>query len=227
MRRMNTILICHHDPAYLSLLSDYMRQNGYRVETTMDAEQVYALLSERQVQLVLIDAKLHGGICMDVVRRMRGLYAHLPIVVLSPVLSREEQLYAYRCGCSDYVGVPADMELLLARMEALIRLVAADEEDDLPAEFMLGHLHFDGVHHQLGEKEISPRESALLLMLCRHKNKVVLRSQILQTIWARDDIYASRSLSVYINRLRHYLEPVQQVRIVPVRGKGYQLMERI
>ena len=96
----------------------------------------------------------------------------------------------------------------------------------MPAEFELGDVRFDGSKRRLGNRLLSVRENELLLLLCRYKGKTVLRSHILRSIWANEDVFASRSLSVYINRLRHLLGPDAPVTILPVRGKGYMLTDK-
>ena len=221
-----SILICHHDPGYLSLLGDYIRERDFTVRTTMDARQVLPLLAGHSVQLCLLDARLPDGQALELVRNIRTHYPHLPVLVLASAPSREERLAALRAGAADCVSVPVDMEILLTRMSVLVRLTAPDEEDTMPTEFMLGDVRFDGGKRRLGNQLLSVRESELLLLLCRYKDKTVLRSHILRSIWANEDVFASRSLSVYINRLRHLLGPDASVTILPVRGKGYMLTDK-
>lgn len=221
-----SILICHHDPGYLSLLGDYIRERDFTVCTTMDASQVLPLLAGRSVQLCLMDAHLPDGQALERIRNIRTHYPHLPVLVLASAASREEHLAALRAGAADYISVPTDMEILLARMGVLIRLTAPDEEDTMPADFMLGDVRFEGSKRRLDGQPLSVRENDLLLLLCRYKNKTVLRSHILRSIWANEDVFASRSLSVYINRLRHLLGPDSSVTILPVRGKGYMLTDK-
>lgn len=221
-----SVLICHHDPGYLALLADYLRERDYTVYTTMDPAQVMPLLAGHSVQLCLVDALLPDRKAFDLVKSLRIHHPRLPVLMLSSAPSREEQLAALRAGAADYIPVPADMEVMLARMAALARLVAPDEEDAMPAVFQLGGVLFDGTRHRLGGEPLSVRESDLLLLLCRYKDRTVLRSHILRSIWANEDVFASRSLSVYINRLRHRLGPEAAVTILPVRGKGYMLTDK-
>ena len=220
-----SIIICHHDPVYLSLLGDYMRERDFTVYTTMDAEQVMPMLGNHLIELCMVDSNLARHRAFELVNQLRVHNPHLPVVMLSPVSSREEQLLALKSGAADYITIPADMDVLIARLKALIRLVAPDKEDTMPTEFELCGMKFDGKAHRLGDKTLSIRESDLLLLLCRYKNKTVLRSHILRSIWASEDVFASRSLSVYINRLRHHLGDDSGVSIIPVRGKGYVLVE--
>lgn len=220
------ILICHHDPSYLALLGDYIRERDFTVYGTMDPAQVLPLLHIHSVQLCLLDAHLAANQAFELTSSLRVHYPHLPVIMLSAASSRNQQVAAFRAGVADYISVPTDMELLLARMNALIRLLEPDKEDLMPTVFDLGTVRFDGEKHTLGSRSLSLRESDLLLLLCRYKNKTVLRSHILRSIWANEDVFASRSLSVYINRLRHLLGDNSTVQILPVRGKGYMLIDK-
>lgn len=222
---MKTILICHHDPSYVALLGDYLREKGYQVFTMIDPSQVVAKAHTNSIDLCILDAMLSDDQASQLTRQLIGIYHRLPIMVVSPIMSREEQLYAYRNGASDYVVMPTDMELLVARMEALIRLTEKDDKSDMPTSFTFDNIEFDGVRHRLGNKELSARESDLLLLLIQNKGQLVLRSYILQTLWGTDDIYASRSLAVFINRIRKYLALCPNIHILSVRGKGYKLID--
>ena len=92
--------------------------------------------------------------------------------------------------------------------------------------YAFGDVTFDSVHQTLGTKRLSARESEVMLMLCRNKNRMVERTQILKNIWHDDSFFASRSLSVYVNHLRKYLEETQcPLQIMSVHGKGYKLVE--
>ena len=220
------ILICHHDPGYLALLADYMRDREMTVYTTMDALQVQPLLAGHSVQLCLVDARLNNNQAFELTAQLRVHYPHLPVMILAPVADRDLQISAFKAGAADYIPIPTDMEILLAKMRALMRLLAPDSEDTMPVQFQLGGVLFDGQKHLLGSQPLSVRESDLLLLLCRYKDKTVLRSHILRSIWANEDVFASRSLSVYINRLRHHLGSDAVVTILPVRGKGYMLTDK-
>ena len=220
------ILICHHDPGYLALLADYIRDREMTVYTTMDALQVLPMLANHSAQLCLVDDRLNNNQAFELTQQLRIHHPHLPVLILAPVADRDRQISAFKAGAADYIPIPTDMEILLAKMRVLIRLLAPDDEDTMPVQFQLGNVLFDGQKHLLGTQVLSVRESDLLLVLCRYKDKTVLRSHILRSIWANEDVFASRSLSVYINRLRHYLGPDSPVRILPVRGKGYILTDK-
>lgn len=98
---------------------------------------------------------------------------------------------------------------------------------DMEMVFEFGDVTFDSVHQTLGTKRLSARESEVMLMLCRNRNRMVERTQILKQIWHDDSFFASRSLSVYVNHLRKYLEETGcPLQIMSVHGKGYKMVEK-
>ena len=71
---------------------------------------------------------------------------------------------------------------------------------------------------------LSAKENGVLLLLCRQANQTVDRSRILKEVWRADNYFNSRSLAVYINRLKHYLAPDTDLRILSMRMRGYKLL---
>ena len=148
----------------------------------------------------------------------------IPIIVLSAKTDREDIIRGYQLGCDDYLTKPFSMDILICKIEAILRRYRmASQTDEM--EFDLNGLHFDAVRQTLGDKRLSSRENELLLMLCQNMDKTVERSRILMTLWGSDTYFNSRSLSVYVNHLRNYLGENSPIRIMSVHGKGYKLVD--
>jgi DNA-binding response OmpR family regulator len=136
---------------------------------------------------------------------------------------REDIIKGYNLGCDDYVTKPYSMDILICKIEAVLRRYhASDNVNEM--EFDLNGLHFDAVRQTLGEVRLSSRENELLLTLCQNMGKMVERSRILTSLWGEDTYFNSRSLSVYINHLRNYIGKDSSVKILSVHGKGYKLV---
>ena len=129
---------------------------------------------------------------------------------------------AFQLGCDDYQTKPFSMDILICRMEAILRRVRAFEESKQKVFDLNGHT-FDATHQTFDGRHMSSRESDLLLMLCRAESEVVDKHRILSALWKEDNAFTARSLGVYINHLRAYLTPVDY-EIIAVRFKGYKLV---
>jgi DNA-binding response OmpR family regulator len=129
---------------------------------------------------------------------------------------------AFQLGCDDYQTKPFSMDILICRIEAILRRIRAFEENKQRV-FELNGTVFDATHQTFGTQHMSSRESDLLLMLCRQEGEVVDKHKILSALWKEDNAFTPRSLGVYINHLRGYLTPVNY-EIIAVRYKGYKLV---
>ena len=115
------------------------------------------------------------------------------------------------------------MDILICRIEAILRRVRAFEESKQKVFELNGHV-FDALHQTFDGQHMSSRESDLLLMLCRQEGEVVDKHRILGALWKEDNAFTARSLGVYINHLRGYLKNVGY-EIIAVRYKGYKLVK--
>ena len=159
----------------------------------------------------------------DLLREIHKKQPQLAVVVLTTRTDRESQLRAFQLGCDDYVTKPFSMELLICRIEAIMRRVREREESKQRVFDLNGHI-FDAVHQKLDGKHLSGKESGLLLLLCRNEGEVVDKHRILAGLWKEDNAFTARSLSVFINHLRGFLHPIGYA-ILAVRYKGYKLVK--
>ena len=159
----------------------------------------------------------------QLLREVRKAYPLLPIVVLTSRADRESQIRAFQLGCDDYQTKPFSMDILICRIEAILRRVRTQEENRQRV-FTLGDKVFDSVHQTFDNEHLSGRLSDVLLLLCRRQDTVVDKHFILSEVWNADNAFAGRSLCVYINRLRNMLAPCGY-KIIAVRGRGYKMVK--
>ena len=159
----------------------------------------------------------------ELLKLVRDQYPFLPVVMLSAKTGRDDIIRAYGLGCDDYVTKPFSMDILICKIEAILRRCYLRQETE-QTEWQLGDVVFDSVRQQLGEQHLSSRENDVLKMLCINGNNLVDRNRILMSIWGADTYFNARSLSVYINHLRKYLGENSPVRIMSVHGKGYKMV---
>ena len=159
----------------------------------------------------------------EVLAAMSQISLHTPVIVVTQRTAKEDMVRAFELGCDDYVTKPYSMDVLICHIQAVLRRYLAGV-DNQTTSFDIAGKTFDSVHQTFDGEHMSSRESDLMLLLCRNMNKLVDRHLILGSLWKNDDYFASRSLSVYINHLRKYLEGTGY-RIIGVHGKGYKLVD--
>lgn len=221
---MQTNILLVEDDANLStVLADYLRSKEYIVEIASNGKDAWELIAIKHYDMILSDIAMPKMNGFELLKLVRNQYPLLPVVMLSAKTGRDDIMRAYGLGCDDYVTKPFSMDILICKIEAILRRYYWGKETE-QTEWKLGNLMFDSVRQQLGDLHLSSRENELLKMLCQSMNTLVDRNRILMTIWGADTYFNARSLSVYINHLRKYLGEETPVRIMSVHGKGYKMV---
>ena len=216
------ILIIDGDISLSTVLRDYLVSRGYQAAMEPMGREALSRLSSEHWDIVLMELQGIGMNGYELLKGIRHRLPKLPIFILSSRSDREDQMRAFELGADDYILKPFSMDLLICRMEAVLRRIRAYEENRQKV-FQLGTHIFDSVHQSLDGAHLSSRESDLLLMLCRNEREVVDKHKILSALWKEDNAFTARSLGVYINHLRGHLRPIGY-EIIAVRYKGYKLV---
>ncbi len=216
------ILIIDGDISLSTVLNDYLASRGYRSHVVHTGQGGLECLKSGTWDIVLMELQ---GLSMngyELLKDIRQRLPNIPLIVLTTRSDREDQMRAFQLGCDDYQTKPFTMDILICRIEAILRRVRAFEENKQRVFELNGHT-FDSTHQTFDGKHMSARESDLLLMLCRHEGDVVDKHRILMALWKEDNAFTARSLGVYINHLRQYLVHAGYG-IMAVRYKGYKLV---
>lgn len=224
MRTQTNILLVEDDVNLQTVLADYLRSKDYVVEQASNGAEAWDLIMIKHYDLVISDIMMPKTNGYELLKLIRQKSEKLPVIMLSAKTNRDDIIRAYELGCDDYVTKPFSMDILICKIDAVVRrcrMSSASEQTAWP----LGELMFDSVRQQLGDKHLSSRENDLLRMLCQNMNNLVDRNRILMSIWGEDTYFNARSLSVYVNHLRNYLGENSPIRIMSVHGKGYKLVD--
>lgn len=158
----------------------------------------------------------------------------MPILFTSGRVSPKDVVKGYELGVNNYVKKPFLAEELHAHITALLKLTRGVSAQKEVREVPIGKLFsFDtvrGVWKQKGgeERMLTAREADLLRMLCEHKGQIVRREVILSRLWnTEEDYFASRSLDVFVSRLRKLLATDDTVELKTVKGVGLMLEEKV
>lgn len=218
-----SILLCEDDPNLSTIIVEYLRELGYTVDKASDGKTGLEALLQGSYDLCISDVSMPEMTGVEMVKELRESGKEIPVILVSEQTDKESIKAGYQAGCNEYVTKPFSMDILAYKIQAWLRHMrqSANNTETL---FQLGTLTFDAERQTLNGISMSSRECDLLLMLCRKQGQMVERSHILKTLWGTDNYFTSRSLSVYINHLRHYLSADKHIRIIVVHGKGYKIV---
>ena len=228
---MTTILVVDDDQLMRRSVSIGLQNAGYRTETAGSGEEALAKARLIQPQLVLLDIGLPG---IDGLETLRALQQSLDAPVIFVTARRREldEIVGLELGADDYVTKPFDIDVLLARVKAVLRRAAAVEERSSAADspnLVVGDLELDRTAYQVtvGGRALAltPREFQLLAYLAGRAGEAVTITDILKNVWGRDWIGETQTVYVHIRWLRTKIEEdaAHPRRIHTVRGVGYRL----
>ena len=163
-------------------------------------------------------------------KEIREDNAVIPIIFLTAKSLKEDVLKGYKSGADDYLNKPFDSEVLLVKLKTLLKRKSAGAiTQTQQVEFAIGDFLLNAKLRFLTFKEeepikLSPKENELLKMLALHLNDLMPRERALTQIWRDDNYFTSRSMDVYIAKLRKYLKKDPKVEILNIHGEGFRLV---
>jgi len=226
---MNTnvkILLAEDDVNLGKMLTLNLETSGYTVHQAGNGETAYELFCTSEIDICLIDVMMPLKDGFTLAREIRKLDKKVPIVFLTAKNLDEDVLEGLSIG-DDYITKPFSMEVLLARLQALLRRTMAKGTENHQV-IKIGNFSFEVEHQRLWingeEKKLTTRETELLLMLVNMKNDLLERGYALKKIWGDDSYYNARSMDVYITKLRKLFASDPNIQIINVHGIGFKLI---
>jgi two-component system OmpR family response regulator len=227
-----SILIVEDEEKILRLLEIELEYEGYEIGKAMDGIDALELYHSRTWDLILLDVMLPGISGIELLRRIRAKEAITPVILLTAKSSVEDKVSGLDLGANDYITKPFQIEELLARIRAVLRMRPAApqkvEEDD---EWLTaGDLKLNDKTREVirAEKEIelTPKEYDLLLYLLKNKRQVLNRDQILAAVWGYDYFGDTNVVDVYIRYVRKKIDHGFDTPLIhTVRGVGYVIKD--
>jgi DNA-binding response OmpR family regulator len=150
----------------------------------------------------------------------------VPIIFLSAKSQTTDVLSGFKTGANDYMRKPFSIEELIVRIENVLRskTAAATGQDEVSIGTYVFNMKRQTLHHPSEQRKLSYRESELLKLLYENRDKIVERSEILTLLWGSDSFFNSRTLDVYITKLRGYLKLDPAIEIITIKGIGYRFV---
>jgi DNA-binding response OmpR family regulator len=144
------LLLLEDDINLSTVLADYLRSKGYVVDTAMDGKEGWDLLLQHSYDLLLTDIMMPRTNGWQLLKKLRDSNNQIPVIIISAKNSREDIIKGYELGCDDYVTKPFSMDILIMKIEAVLRRCQTYEKDTTTV-YNLNGMQFDIVRQTLGD----------------------------------------------------------------------------
>lgn len=231
------ILLVEDDHNFGDVLKSYLEMHDYNITLASNGLEGLKMFRHESYDLCILDVMMPKMDGFSLAKEIRNRDQNIPIIFLTAKNMKEDIVKGFKLGADDYVSKPFNSEELLVRIQAVLKRARIEvSNQDVQNEYEFGNFHFDfpvrlltykGTNNGNTERvKLSPKESELLKLFCKNKNKVLSRSDALKEIWGEDSYFTARSMDVFITKLRKHLKVDNSIEIVNIHGNGFQLLEK-
>lgn len=215
------------DLSFGSVMKAYLELNNFQVTWVDDGKYAVDRFKSGQFDVVILDVMLPHVDGFAIGKEIRTLQPAMPLVYLTARSLKEDILKGYGLGADDYITKPFDSEVMLCKLNVLLKRNEIRNGQDRQEIFKIGSFDFNYTFRTIereGENQsLSPREADLLRLLCLNKNQLLPRDETLRLIWGDDDYFMARSMDVYVTKLRKCLKADSGIEIRNIHGSGFIL----
>lgn len=223
---MNTkILLVEDDSDFGMILKQYLELEDFEVVWFQNPEDVVTILaSDFPYHIGILDImmpKMDGFSLAKIILKQRPQF---PLLFLTAKNQKIDRLTGLKIGADDYLAKPCDPEELILRIKNILKRTASNIPN---TQQKIGEYILDSdkllLIHSTGNIRLTIREKDLLIYLLERNNQMIKRDDILDKLWETNDYFTGRSLDVFISKLRKYLNNDPTIKILSVRGIGFEI----
>lgn len=224
---MKTKILYIEDEELLGkIVLDTLVKKGYDVRWEKDGAQVMNSFSLFMPDVCVVDIMLPNIDGYTLSKNIRGLYPRLPIIFLTAKTETADLVKGFDSGGTDYIKKPFSIEELIARIENQLAIYSGrTTEPDIMDKIILGKYEYCPALFELigpaGTIKLSHRDTQILNILCANRNHITDRKNLLLSVWGDDSFFNSRTLDVYIRKIRQHLKDDEAISLQTLKGKGY------
>ena len=218
-----TVLVVDDESRMRKLIKDFLQQKNYNILEAEDGEKAIQVFEQEKekIKLILLDVMMPKLDGWSVLRQIRQT-SKVPIIMLTARGEEQDELFGFELGVDEYISKPFSPKILVARVEAIIKRVYGQEENEKKE---IGGISIDTEGRTVSvdgkEVELSLREYELLKYLMDNENIALSRDKILNNVWNYDYYGDSRTIDSHIKKIRHKLGKKGKY-IKTIRGIGYK-----
>ncbi len=219
------LLLAEDETALGQIVKESLETRDFEVVLCHDGEKAFEKYQTEDPQLLVLDVMMPKKDGFTLAKEIRAIDDTIPIIFLTAKSQTADVVEGFSIGGNDYLKKPFSMEELIVRIHNLLKRTQVQKTATI---IEIGNYTFNFPKQQLRYNnedtvQLTHREAHLLFHLVQSKNQVLDRSSILNKLWGTDDFFSTRSMDVFITKLRKKLKKDESIKIINVRGFGYKL----
>jgi DNA-binding response OmpR family regulator len=220
------ILYIEDEPFLGKIVYETLQKQNFEVLWIADGANVMDSFSSYIPDICVVDIMLPNVDGYTLCSQIKSRFQKMPVIFLTAKTETPDLVRGFEAGGTDYIKKPFSIEELIIRINNQFNLLGASNiRKNTDSERILGLYHFSLMRYELSSPtrkiKLSQREQEVLSMITTQTNQAVDRKHILKTVWGDDSFFNSRTLDVYIRKLREYFAEDTSIEIVTLKGKGY------
>lgn len=219
---MFKILVVEDDKDLNQTVCSFLNKNGFDTVGALNANDAYDEMYGTMFDLIISDIMMPGIDGYEFAKSVREMNTEIPILFMTARDDFESKRKGFKAGIDDYLVKPVDLEELILRIEALLRRAKIATSKKIE----IGNVVLDAEEHTAyldGEEiTLTVREFNLLYKLLSYPKKTFTRSQLMDEFWDADSCSGSRTVDVYMTKIRDKFSECDSFEIVTVHGLGYK-----
>ncbi len=219
------LLLAEDDTDFGNILSQYLSMSGFEVTLARNGREAWDRFHDSKPDICVLDIMMPEMDGFTLAEKLRAKDPGIPFIFLTAKSLREDMIRGLKLGADDYITKPFDPEMLLLRINNILRRIYTVAEDEYRISETTLRYNALELITPAGKEKLTLREAQLMRHLMMNRNKALTREQILTEIWGEDDYFLGRSMDVFISRLRKYIAPDHGISLRTLRGLGFILEE--
>ena len=230
LNNYKSVLLVEDDNNFGIVLRDFLLLHNYKVDLARNGLEGFEKFKNNEFDVCILDIMMPFKDGFTLAKEIRSNNKNVPIIFLTAKSLKEDVLKGYKIGADDYLIKPFDTEILLKKLDVIIsRTHKVEKKSKLKSKILIGNFIYNPRLRTLTYKNnsiinLSPKENQLLFLLVENQNDLLTRNKALTEIWNDDNYFTSRSMDVYITKLRRHLRKDDKIEIANIHGEGFRLI---
>lgn len=228
MKNGYSILLSEDEQSLGSIIAENLESAGFSVMHVLSGYDALAALKVQAFSIIVLDVMMPGLNGFELAREIRKSDSLVPILFLTSKTMPQDVVDGFESGGNDYLRKPFAMQELVIRIKVLLSDGRLLKKQEQRGPVNIGLYQFDPVKQELvfnlRRQTLTAREAELLWLLYENRQELNSKKKILEAIWGDDNFFNSRTLDVFITKLRKHLREDAGVQIINIRGVGYKLV---